>query len=114
MISPCIKVCKIAPGTDICVGCFRTLTQIQKWVKLSDKQKLEIMKRINMTQERELLREIINWWDNDFGNGNLSVLIGKIRKHLENCNDQETAKTTKTAECPNPFCEGYSFQKQNS
>ena len=45
-----------------------------------------------MTQERELLREIINRWDNDFGNGNFSSLVVKIKKHLENCDAQEIGR----------------------
>lgn len=29
--SPCIRVCALDPGTDICTGCGRTLDEIAEW-----------------------------------------------------------------------------------
>ncbi len=43
MNSPCIKVCKIAPDTGFCVGCFRTIDEIRLWKKLTDVQRQDIM-----------------------------------------------------------------------
>lgn len=43
MNSPCIKVCKIAPDTSFCVGCFRTIDEIRLWKKLTDVQRQDIM-----------------------------------------------------------------------
>ena len=43
MNSPCIKVCKIAPDTGFCVGCFRTIDEIRLWKKLTDVQRRDIM-----------------------------------------------------------------------
>jgi len=99
MISPCIKACKIAPGTDICVGCFRTLTEIRNWYKMTDIQQTEIMERVNIKQDRKLLEEVVDCWDNDFGNSNFSSLIVKIKKHLEKCDAQESIKTTQVPKC---------------
>ena len=79
MISPCIKVCKIAPGTDACVGCFRTLTDIRNWYKMTDTERLQIVEKVNMKQDRKLLEEVVDWWDNDYGNGNFSSLVVKIK-----------------------------------
>ena len=43
MESPCIKVCKIAPDTGFCVGCFRTIDEIRLWGKLTDIQRRNMM-----------------------------------------------------------------------
>jgi predicted Fe-S protein YdhL (DUF1289 family) len=31
---------------NACIGCYRTIDEIKKWTKLSDKQKIKILKRI--------------------------------------------------------------------
>ena len=111
MISPCIKVCKIAPGTDACVGCFRTLTDIRNWYKMTDTERLQIVEKVNMKQDRKLLEEVVDWWDHDYGNGNFSSLVVKIKKHLENCDAQESIKTTQVPKCANPFCERHTLQE---
>jgi predicted Fe-S protein YdhL (DUF1289 family) len=46
MLTPCINVCKIAPGTNTCAGCFRTLEEISKWTHLTDSQRDAIMRKI--------------------------------------------------------------------
>lgn len=33
--SPCVKICVIHPQAEICVGCFRTLAEIEEWSALS-------------------------------------------------------------------------------
>ena len=43
MITPCINVCKIAPDTFTCIGCFRTLQEISDWSHLTDEQRQAIM-----------------------------------------------------------------------
>jgi predicted Fe-S protein YdhL (DUF1289 family) len=34
--SPCISVCRIDPGSGLCVGCLRTLDEIAGWIDLDD------------------------------------------------------------------------------
>ena len=46
MITPCINVCKIAPDTQVCIGCFRTLQEITEWSRLTDTERYDIMKRL--------------------------------------------------------------------
>jgi len=46
MISPCVKVCKIASDTNICIGCFRTLEEIGKWSQLTDTERLAIIDKL--------------------------------------------------------------------
>lgn len=43
MNSPCIKICKIAPDTGFCVGCFRTIDEIRLWSQLTEIQKQNMM-----------------------------------------------------------------------
>ena len=43
MITPCINVCKVAPDTSTCIGCFRTLQEITDWSHLTDEQRQAIM-----------------------------------------------------------------------
>jgi len=43
MRSPCIRVCKIAPDTGFCVGCFRTIDEIRLWSKLTEVQKQDMV-----------------------------------------------------------------------
>lgn len=46
IVSPCIKVCKLDPNTLICLGCYRTLEEIQYWMYFSDSRKLEVLDEI--------------------------------------------------------------------
>lgn len=41
--SPCIDVCKFEKTTDLCIGCFRTRSEIKHWKKLSDKKRTRIL-----------------------------------------------------------------------
>jgi len=37
--SPCIQVCLVDPQTRTCVGCFRTLEELGRWTKMSDRER---------------------------------------------------------------------------
>lgn len=41
--SPCIKVCKYDEDR-VCVGCFRTMSEIGRWLFMNDEQKLQSLK----------------------------------------------------------------------
>ena len=43
-VSPCKRICIMKDNA--CIGCYRTIDEIKKWTKLSDKQKIKILKRI--------------------------------------------------------------------
>lgn len=43
MKSPCVKVCKIDPHTEICVGCNRYVEEIECWSILTDEERASIM-----------------------------------------------------------------------
>ena len=43
MLSPCVKVCVIAPAAGLCSGCGRTLDEIARWGAMSDAERARIM-----------------------------------------------------------------------
>ena len=40
--SPCIGVCSMDDSTGFCLGCYRTMNEIQAWWDLDNAQKLAI------------------------------------------------------------------------
>lgn len=50
MISPCVKICKIA-SNGYCEGCNRSLTEIANWVKYTHEQRAEIMSQLKDRDE---------------------------------------------------------------
>ena len=50
--SPCIDVCKLK--NDVCVGCGRTLEEIQYWTSMTNEERLKIYERVqNNIQHKE-------------------------------------------------------------
>ena len=42
--SPCIRVCILDPDTGLCEGCGRTREEIAAWYRLSEEERLAIMR----------------------------------------------------------------------
>ena len=42
--SPCVGVCRLEPAQPYCLGCKRTIEEIAAWPKLTQAQKLEILR----------------------------------------------------------------------
>jgi len=42
-LSPCEKICVVDPPTGRCVGCGRSLAEIERWTKYSDGEREQIM-----------------------------------------------------------------------
>lgn len=40
--SPCISVCKLDPDSRRCVGCARTVEQIEAWMLLDDSERMAV------------------------------------------------------------------------
>lgn len=53
--SPCSKQCIINPKTSYCMGCYRTINEITKWINLTDDEKKEIMKKIEK-RKRDIIK----------------------------------------------------------
>jgi len=43
--SPCVSICRL-DGNDVCVGCFRTATEIGQWLSYTAEQRSDIMKQL--------------------------------------------------------------------
>lgn len=48
--SPCIGVCSMDDSTGLCLGCYRTMDEIQQWWDLSNVQKQVV---VELSSERE-------------------------------------------------------------
>lgn len=53
MATPCIKVCIVDGPSGLCLGCFRTLSEIGGWSGLSDAERAEIM--ADLAERRALI-----------------------------------------------------------
>jgi uncharacterized protein len=45
-LSPCIAVCVLDPATGFCRGCFRTITEISRWVLLTPEEKRRVLAEV--------------------------------------------------------------------
>ena len=43
MASPCVKACIVDGASSLCLGCFRTLSEIGGWSGMTDARRAEIM-----------------------------------------------------------------------
>jgi predicted Fe-S protein YdhL (DUF1289 family) len=50
--SPCKNVCKLDPNTGLCLGCKRSIEEINNWNLKDNEEKIIITKKV---QNRELL-----------------------------------------------------------
>ena len=41
--SPCNKICSLDPASALCVGCGRTMAEIESWIRLSADERARIM-----------------------------------------------------------------------
>ena len=44
--SPCTKVCAIEPMSGLCLGCGRTLIEIERWLVLTARERAEVMAQL--------------------------------------------------------------------
>jgi predicted Fe-S protein YdhL (DUF1289 family) len=44
--SPCIAVCQLETGTDLCIGCLRHMDEIRDWPVLSAEEKQAVLHRV--------------------------------------------------------------------
>jgi predicted Fe-S protein YdhL (DUF1289 family) len=43
IVTPCIKVCVVDGASGLCLGCFRTLSEIGGWSGLTDDERAAVM-----------------------------------------------------------------------
>jgi predicted Fe-S protein YdhL (DUF1289 family) len=46
MQTPCIKICKLDPKLQYCIGCKRTLEEIQRWAYMTNAEREKIIKEL--------------------------------------------------------------------
>jgi len=46
--SPCVDVCQLRKGDDVCRGCYRTLDEIADWGQMTPSQRRHIMSELRM------------------------------------------------------------------
>ena len=51
--SPCIDVCSMDDSTGLCLGCYRTMNEIQQWWSLNNLQKQALVEQANARQEQQ-------------------------------------------------------------
>ena len=44
--TPCVKICVLDHAAGMCVGCGRTLTEIEQWTRLSDAERRTIIDQL--------------------------------------------------------------------
>ena len=50
--SPCNKICAVDPVSALCVGCGRTLGEIESWTRFSAEERARIMAELPQRLER--------------------------------------------------------------
>lgn len=49
--SPCVDVCKMDPGSGLCLGCARTIDEIAAWSTLDDLARRRVWKALPARRE---------------------------------------------------------------
>lgn len=52
--TPCIKVCVVDGESGLCLGCFRKLSEVAGWARLTDEERERIM--AELPSRRSLIR----------------------------------------------------------
>ena len=52
--SPCNSICTIDAKFGVCIGCYRTLDEIARWMQLSDAQKREVVRSLPARRDRSI------------------------------------------------------------
>lgn len=50
--TPCIKVCVVDGETGLCMGCYRQLSEVAGWARLSDDERATIMAELPTRKSR--------------------------------------------------------------
>jgi len=50
--TPCIKVCVVDGASSLCLGCFRTLSEIGGWSALGDEERAAVMAELPARRDR--------------------------------------------------------------
>lgn len=45
--SPCVNICRMDADNQYCIGCFRTVQEIQNWTSMTDEERERIMSQLD-------------------------------------------------------------------
>lgn len=48
--SPCVSICAL-DGDDLCIGCYRTGTEISQWGAMSDDERRVVLKKVAQREQ---------------------------------------------------------------
>ena len=51
VVSPCISVCQLDPGTGLCLGCLRSLDEISSWSRISQDEQRHVLAAVVLRRE---------------------------------------------------------------
>ena len=49
--SPCVNVCQLHLEKGYCIGCLRTLDEIADWLDMQEKEKREVLARLDQRRK---------------------------------------------------------------
>ncbi|MFA4892817.1 DUF1289 domain-containing protein [Brevundimonas sp.] len=52
VVTPCIKVCVVDGASSLCLGCFRTLSEIGGWSGLTDAERAAVIADLPLRRNR--------------------------------------------------------------
>ena len=53
IVTPCVKVCVVDGASSLCLGCWRTLSEIAGWSRLTDAERAAIMAELPAREARK-------------------------------------------------------------
>jgi predicted Fe-S protein YdhL (DUF1289 family) len=51
-VTPCVSVCRIDKETRKCEGCGRTIDQISDWARMTDEERMVVMRELGYGKRR--------------------------------------------------------------
>jgi len=45
--TPCVNICRMDDQNHYCIGCWRTLDEIQRWTTMSDTERAAVMAQLD-------------------------------------------------------------------
>ena len=46
LLSPCVSICKMDPGDEFCLGCFRTRSEIALWPSMGQEDQMALLEAL--------------------------------------------------------------------
>ncbi|PZO05708.1 MAG: DUF1289 domain-containing protein [Alphaproteobacteria bacterium] len=50
--TPCVQVCVVDGASSLCLGCFRTLSEIGGWSAMTDEQRAAVMDDLPLRRQK--------------------------------------------------------------